>query len=115
MAASIAQINSNLNNRLIGQRFNTTATTTLSDIKNFIFENLRTGISFMQIYDETGKFFGTGGNWFIIALAQDNVSSYLLAGNHWSGELKIIYTYNDSSSNKMLKIMNVSTTYSKDV
>lgn len=69
----------------------------------------------MQIYDETGKFFGTGGNWFIIALAQDNVSSYLLAGNHWSCELKIIYTYNDSSSNKMLKIMNVSTTYSKDV
>lgn len=69
----------------------------------------------MQIYDETGRFFNTGGNWLLVAFAQDQVNGCLLATNHWSGEVKIISTYKDSSGNKMLRINNVTTTDTKDV
>lgn len=111
----ITEINGSLNNRLIGSRFTTTDTTTLSDIKNYINANMNTGLSFMQIYDEKCKFFDTSGNWFMIGFAQDRVSGCILAANHWSGEVKIISTYNDPSGNKMLKISNIPTTDSKDV
>lgn len=104
-----------LNNRLIGSRFTTTDTTTLSDIKNYINANMNTGLSFMQIFDEKCKFFDTSGNWFMIGFAQDRISGCILAANHWSGEVKIIFTYNDPSGNKMLKISNIPTTDSKDV
>ena len=69
----------------------------------------------MQIYDEKCKFFNTSGNWFIMAFAQDRVSGCLLAVNHWSGEVKIIFTYEDSSGNKTLKISNITTTDTKDI
>lgn len=107
--------NGSLNNRLIGSRFTTTDTTTLSDIKNYINANMNTGLSFMQIFDEKCKFFDTSGNWFMIGFAQDRISGCILAANHWSGEVKIIFTYNDPSGNKMLKISNIPTTDSKDV
>lgn len=111
----ITEINGSFNKRLIGNRFFTTDTTTITDIKNFIFENLDTGITYMNVYDEKGKFFGSGGNWFIAALAQDNVSAFLLAINHWEGGFKILGTYKDSSDKMMLKIFDISTTYSKDI
>ena len=115
LAKQVADLNGSFNKRLIGNRFFTTDTTTITDIKNFIFENLDTGITYMNVYDEKGKFFGTGGNWFIIALAQDNVSAFLLAINHWGGGFKILGTYKDSSDKMMLKIFDINTTYSKDI
>lgn len=69
----------------------------------------------MQIYDGTGKFFNTGGNWFLVAFAQDQDSGALLAVNHWSDEVKVIRTFTDSSGNRTLKISNVTTTDSKEV
>ena len=73
------------------------------------------GLSYMQIFDAKSKFFNTSGNWLLVAFAQDEVSGCLLAANHWSGEVKIICTYEDSSGNKMLKISNIPTTDSKDI
>lgn len=111
----LTTLNGSLNNRLTGSRFNTTDTTTLSDIKNYINANMNAGLSFMQIFDEKCKFFNTSGNWFMIGFAQDRISGCILAANHWSGEVKIIFTYNDPSGNKMLKISNIPTTDSKDI
>ena len=104
-----------LNNRLAVPTLVTTDTTTLSDIKNYINANMNTGLSYMQIFDAKCKFFNTGGNWLIMAFAQDQVSGCLLAVNHWSGEVKIISAYADSSGNKKLKISNVTITDTKDV
>ena len=73
------------------------------------------GLSYMQIFDEKGKFFNTSGNWLLVAFAQSPVIGCLLAVNHWDNEVKIISTYEDSSGNKMLKISNVTTTDTKDV
>jgi hypothetical protein len=115
LAKQVADLNGSLNNRLTGSRFNTTDTTTLSDIKNYINANMNAGLSFMQIFDEKCKFFNTSGNWFMIGFAQDRISGCILAANHWSGEVKIIFTYNDPSGNKMLKISNIPTTDSKDI
>lgn len=115
LAKQISDLNGSLNNRLTGSRFSTTDTTTLSDIKNYINANMNAGLSFMQIYDEKCKFFNTSGNWFMIGFAQDRINGCILAANHWSGEVKIIVTYNDPSGNKMLKISNIPTTDSKDI
>lgn len=115
LAKQISDLNGSLNNRLAVPRFTTTDTTTLSDIKNYINTNMNTGLSFMQIFDEKGKFFKTAGNWLLVAFAQDNISGCLLAANHWSGEVKIIFTNEDSSGNKILKISNIPTTDSKDI
>ena len=76
---------------------------------------MNAGLSYMQIYDEKGKFFNTSGNWLLVAFAQDDVSGCLLAVNNWSNEVKVISTYEDSSGNKMLKISDVTTTDTKDV
>lgn len=111
----ITEINGSLNNRLAVPQLFTTDATTLSDIKNYIHANLRRGLSYMQIYDGTGKFFNTGGNWFLVAFAQDQDNGALLAVNHWSDEVKVIRTFTDSSGNRKLKISNVTTTDSKEV
>ena len=111
----ITEINGSLNNRLAVPTLVTTDTTTLSDIKNYINANMNTGLSYMQIFDAKCKFFNTGGNWLIMAFAQDQVSGCLLAVNHWSGEVKIISAYADPSGNKKLKISNVTITDTKDV
>lgn len=111
----ITEINGSLNNRLAVPQLFTTDATTLSDIKNYIHANLRRGLSYMQIYDGTGKFFNTGGNWFLVAFAQDQDNGALLAVNHWSYEVKVIRTFTDSSGNRKLKISNVTTTDSKEV
>lgn len=111
----ITEINGSLNNRLAVPTLVTTDTTTLSDIKNYINANMNTGLSYMQIFDAKCKFFNTSGNWLIMAFAQDRVSGCLLAVNHWSGEVKIIFAYADPSGNKKLKISNVTITDTKDV
>lgn len=115
LAKKVSDLNGSLNNRLAVPRLSTTDATTLSDIKNYIHANLRRGLSYMQIYDGTGKFFNTGGNWFLVAFAQDQDSGALLAVNHWSDEVKVIRTFTDSSGNRTLKISNVTTTDSKEV
>lgn len=115
LAKQVADLNGSLNNRLAVPLLFTTDATTLSDIKNYIHANLRRGLSYMQIYDGTGKFFNTGGNWFLVAFAQDQDSGALLAVNHWSDEVKVIRTFTDSSGNRTLKISNVTTTDSKEV
>ena len=114
LAKQISDLNGSLNNRLAVPRFTTTDTTTLSDIKNYINANMSTGLSYMQIYDEKGKFFNTSGNWLLVAFAQDPVSGCLLAVNNWSNEVKVISTYEDSSGIKRFKISNVTTTDTKD-
>lgn len=76
---------------------------------------MNAGLSYMQIYDEKGKFFNTSGNWLLVAFAQDPVIGCLLAVNHWDNEVKIISTYKDLSGIKMFKISNVTTTDTKDV
>lgn len=111
----ITEINGSLNNRLAVPTLFTTDTTTLSDIKNYINANMNTGLSYMQIFDAKCKFFNTSGNWLIMAFAQDRVNGCLLAVNHWSGEVKIISAYADSSGNKKLRISNVTITDTKDV
>lgn len=115
LAKQLSDLNGSLNNRLAVPRFTTTDTTTLSDIKNYINANMNAGLSFMQIFDEKCKFFNTSGNWLLVAFAQDRISGCLLAANHWSGEVKIIFTYEDSSGNKMFKISNVTIADTKDV
>ena len=69
----------------------------------------------MQIFDAKSKFFNTSGNWLLVAFAQDAASGCLLAVNHWSGEVKIISAYADSSGNKMFKISKVTITDTEDV
>lgn len=115
LAKKVSDLNGSLNNRLAVPQLFTTDATTLSDIKNYIHANLRRGLSYMQIYDGTGKFFNTGGNWFLVAFAQDQDNGALLAVNHWSDEVKVIRTFTDSSGNRKLKISNVTTTDSKEV
>lgn len=115
LAKKVSDLNGSLNNRLAVPQLFTTDATTLSDIKNYIHANLRRGLSYMQIYDGTGKFFNTGGNWFLVAFAQDQDNGALLAVNHWSDEVKVIRTFTDSSGNRRLRISNVTTTDSKEV
>lgn len=115
LAKQISDLNGSLNDRLAVPLFTTTDTTTLSDIKNYINANMNTGLSYMQIFDEKCKFFNTSGNWLIIAFAQDQVNGCLLAVNHWSGEVKIISAYADSSGNKRFRISKVTITDTEDV
>ena len=83
-------LNGSLNNRLAVPSFATTDTTTISDIKDYIFKNLNRGISYLQIYDEKCKLFETAGNWFIVVLSQDSTASAMFAVNHFDGTVKLL-------------------------
>ena len=109
LAKQLSDLNGSLNNRLAVPRFTTTDTTTISDIKDYIFKNLNRGISYLQIYDEKCKLFETAGNWLIVVLSQDSTASAMFAVNHWDGTVKLIRTVWDNGSFK-LYIQTITTT-----
>lgn len=110
LAKQLSDLNGSLNNRLTVPKFITTDTTTLQNIKDYIFANMNTGLSFMQVYDEKGKFFGIAANWLIVVFAQDGGSGCMLAIDHWNGQSKFIRAFMDGAGGRKLSVSNVTTT-----
>lgn len=102
----IKQVVAQLNSNIFGERLSVeSASTSISDIQQWIISNIKNGLKYLNVFNDTSTVFaGEQGNFNIIVFGQNPNEATMIIINHWNAHIWAVSCGTDLGTWKWMQL-----------